>query len=151
MFTGAMVQIVKNLTIETGGVKNLSKSPIHHLIQDLKSELKIDISSLIINFVSEKEIIEINKKYLGHNYSTDIITFDYAEDSQNIDAELFISYKEAELNAKKFRVTINEEITRLIIHGILHLIGFIDKDKNDRLIMKKFENKLLKKYKFHLL
>jgi rRNA maturation RNase YbeY len=142
-----MVQRVKYLKINSGDYRKIAKSSILNLINNLKSELNLNFSSFIVNFVSEEEILDINKRFLDHNYATDIITFDYSENNHSIDAELFISYREAEHNSRRFRVTEEQEITRLIIHGILHLIGFDDKMKKDRIKMKKTENELVKKYK----
>ena len=88
---------------------------------------------------------------MNHYFSTDIITFDYSEDKNKIDGEIFISIDEAELNASNFKVHLKNEITRLIIHGILHLIGYDDQQKKDKIIMKRMENDLLNKNKFILL
>ncbi len=142
-----MVQRVKYLKINSGDFEKIQKTSIHNLISNLKSELKLNISSFIVNFVDEEEILDINRRFLDHNHTTDIITFDYSENKQSIDAELFICYKEAELNSRRFRVKVEQEITRLIIHGILHLIGFDDKIKQDKIKMKRIENELVKKYK----
>ena len=150
-FTILLVSMVKYLKVTNDGLQKLSRVAIHKLVQDLKSNLHLDISSLLINFIKNKDIVEINSKYLDHKSSTDIITFDYSGDNLSIDGELFISYEEAELNAKRYSVKTEEEITRLIIHGVLHLIGYDDKAKSDKLVMKRLENKLLKKYKYHLI
>jgi probable rRNA maturation factor len=141
---------MKNLQVNLSNNFKLSKRAVHNLVNELKNELNIEISSFIINFVTEEEIIDINNRFLGHNFSTDIITFNYSDSSQNIDGELYISYKEAEHNASKFRVSLKEELSRLIIHGILHLIGYDDVKKSDKLVMKRLENKLLNKFKIPL-
>jgi len=88
---------------------------------------------------------------LDHYYSTDIITFDYSENRNNIDGEIFISIDDAESNASIFKVHFKNEITRLIIHGILHLLSYDDQQKKDKIIMKRMENDLLNKNKFILL
>ena len=93
----------------------------------------------------------MNAKFLNHYYSTDIITFDYSEDRNGIDAEIFISIDDAESNARKYKVHLKNEITRLIIHGILHLLGYDDQQKKDKIIMKRKENDLLNRNKFILL
>ena len=88
---------------------------------------------------------------MDHYYSTDIITFDYSENKNGIDAEIFISIDDAESNARKYKVHLKNEITRLIIHGILHLLGYDDQQKKDKIIMKRKENDLLNRNKFILL
>ena len=93
----------------------------------------------------------INKSYLKHDYTTDIITFNYSDSLQQIDGEIFISIDDALSNSKKFRVTLSDELVRLVIHGILHLLGYDDQNLTDKKIMKRLENKLLSKNNFILL
>jgi len=142
--------VIKNLQVFSPS-KSINKLSVHKLVGTLKKELNLQIDSLIINFVSETEITELNEKYLDHYYSTDIITFDYSEDSIEIDGEIFISMDDAELNARKYKVHLKNEITRLIIHGILHLLGYDDQQKKDKIIMKRMENDLTNRNKFILL
>ena len=135
--------MIRNLEINFTSNKRISKTTIHKVVSELRRELNFNISSLVINLVSSKEITRINKKYLKHNYSTDIITFDYSKVRKNLDAEIFISLSDAEYNSKKYDVSLKEEIIRLIIHGILHLTGYDDKDKQNRILMKKKEDLLM--------
>lgn len=129
----------------------IDKLLVHKLIQKLKNYFELNISSLVINFITAAEIEKINIKYLDHHYSTDIITFNYDGKKNLIDGEIFISSIDAEHNARKYNVSFEEEIIRLLIHGILHLLGYDDKKQSQKKIMKKYENKLLKNYKFLLL
>ena len=85
----------------------------------------------------------INTQYLGHNFSTDIITFNYSGENDSFDGEIFISVDDAFSNSKKYKVSLDNEIIRLVIHGILHLLGFDDKNKFDLKKMKKEENRLV--------
>lgn len=137
--------MVKNLQITDTG-KLVNKKNIHNLVKSLKKELHFDISSLIINFISAGQILEINKRYLNHDNTTDIITFNYSGDNLILDGEIFISVEDTVKNSKKFKVSFVNEVNRLIIHGILHLLGYEDKKKSDKLVMKRLENKLVKKY-----
>jgi len=138
--------MVKNLFINSDKRIHLDKREIHTLVSRLRKKLDFTIESLPINFVDTKTILSINKKYLNHNNSTDIITFNYSGDLKNFDGEIFISYNDAFENAKKFNCSANSEIARLVIHGILHLLGFDDKEKKDKIIMKKLENELVSMY-----
>ncbi len=131
--------------------KFLSKRKLHQFVKSVIKDLNISIDSLELNFIGAEKIREINKKYLSHDYSTDIITFSYTESKSAIDGEIFISVQDASENARKYKVQLIEEIGRLIIHGILHLIGFDDLTSFQRKKMKILEDRLLKKYKFILL
>ena len=106
----------------------------------------------IINYVfcSDSELLEINIKHLNHNTLTDIITFDYTEGSK-INSDIFISIERVTENAKKFNVSFEEELHRVMIHGILHLCGYKDKTKSDSELMRKKENVALKLKSIHLI
>ena len=93
-------------------------------------------------FVDDEKILEVNREYLGHDYYTDIITFDYDEDDI-ISGDLVISLDTVRTNAEKFGKTYDEELHRVIIHGILHLCGINDKGPGEREIMEAAENKAL--------
>ena len=129
----------------------IKKSNVHDLIKSLSVELNFLVSNLEINFISGEDIHAINKSYLKHDYTTDIITFNYSDSLQQIDGEIFISIDDALSNSKKFKVTLSEELVRLVIHGILHLLGYDDQNVTDKKIMKRLENKLLSKNNFILL
>ena len=93
-------------------------------------------------FVDDEKILEVNREYLGHDYYTDIITFDYDEDDV-INGDLVISLDTVRTNAEKLGKTYDEELHRVIIHGILHLCGINDKGPGEREIMEAAENKAL--------
>lgn len=93
-------------------------------------------------FVNDEKILEVNREYLGHDYFTDIITFDYDEGNV-INGDLVISLDTVKTNAEKFKKTYDEELHRVIIHGILHLCGINDKGPGEREIMEDAENKAL--------
>lgn len=131
--------------------KTIEKKKLHQYVKFITQHLNLSIVSLEINFIDSESIKEINKKFLSHDYSTDIITFNYSDSQNTIDGEIFISVDDAKENAKKFNVKFEEEIGRLVAHGILHLIGFDDTTPDKRKKMKNRENQLLKKYKFILL
>jgi len=97
-------------------------------------------------FCDEERILEINRKYLNHDYYTDIITFDYSEKNK-ISGDIFISPDTLKTNAAAFKVTFEEELLRIIIHGILHLCGQEDKTPESKQEMTEKENKALEQYK----
>ena len=142
--------MIKNLYVSSS-TKRINKVRVHKLVGLLKEELEFSVESLYINFITAEEIYNINKQFLKHGRSTDIITFNYSGSHFEIDGELFISINDANKNARKYKVSLSKEFTRLIIHGILHLKGHDDINNNDRVKMKRIENNLTNKYNFALL
>ncbi|MBO4216211.1 MAG: rRNA maturation RNase YbeY [Bacteroidaceae bacterium] len=100
-------------------------------------------------FCNDEKILEVNRQYLQHDYYTDIITFDYSDDAlltgrkDTIAGDLFISLDTVRSNAEQQGTTYDEELHRVIIHGILHLCGINDKGPGEREIMEAAENKAL--------
>lgn len=140
--------MIKNVNVNFSAKNGeISKILAHKIVGLLKTDLNFNIISLPINIISANQIKQINKKYLNHDYSTDIITFNYSGNTANLDGEIFISAEDAYFNAKKFGVTFADEILRLIIHGILHLVGYDDKNHAEKQKMKQIEDKLFNKYK----
>lgn len=93
-------------------------------------------------FCDDEEILRVNCQYLQHDYYTDIITFDYDEDDV-ISGDLFISLDTVRTNAEQLGLPYEQELNRVIIHGILHLCGINDKGPGEREIMEAAENKAL--------
>ncbi len=116
------------------------------------SEIKnVKIESLSITFINDEEMTEINKKFLSHEGSTDIITFDYLEEKSEdgilkFDGEILICVEEAKRQARKYKVKLENELTRLVFHGLLHLLGLNDSTKEEKIDMKKNEDFLLGEY-----
>lgn len=93
-------------------------------------------------FVDDEKILEVNREYLSHDYYTDIITFDYCEGSR-LNGDLVISLDTVRSNAELFGRAYDEELHRVIIHGVLHLCGINDKGPGEREIMEAAENQAL--------
>ena len=93
-------------------------------------------------FCNDEKILEVNKEYLQHDYYTDIITFDYCEDDV-ISGDIFISLDTVKSNSELVGATYEQELYRVIIHGILHLCGIDDKAPGAREIMEAAEDKAL--------
>lgn len=94
-------------------------------------------------FCSDAYLLEVNKQYLNHDYFTDIITFDYVENGL-ISGDIFISCDRVKENAAEFNTGFENELYRIIIHGVLHLLGYKDKSKKDKLLMTDKEDLYLK-------
>lgn len=100
------------------------------------------ISEINFIFCSDEHLSEINHQYLNHKTLTDIITFDYSIE-KNLQADIFISIPRVKENATKFKVEFETELHRVIIHGVLHLMGFTDKTKSQKSIMREKEDACL--------
>lgn len=102
---------------------------------------RIDVINIL--FCNDNTITEYNKKYLKHNYETDIITFKYEEENC-VESDIIISMESVRRNSFTFKCTLINELFRVIIHGILHLCGMEDSTKSQKLSMRKKENFYLK-------
>jgi len=101
------------------------------------------IGELNYIFCSDAYLLDINQKYLGHDTLTDIVTFDNSEDPKMIEGDIFISIERVRENAIKFD-TKDSELKRVMVHGLLHLAGYKDKDKAQKELMRSKENEHLK-------
>ena len=90
-------------------------------------------------FVTDQALFEINKEFLNHNYFTDIITFDYNE-KKTVNGEIYISLETVYKNSVKYNVSFKIELLRVVVHGILHLIGYDDKTERDKIRMREEED-----------
>jgi len=94
-------------------------------------------------FTSDKSLLKINQEFLGHDYFTDVISFDYG-DNDIINGEVYISIDRVKKNSRKFETDLNIELTRVMLHGVLHLCGMNDIDPDERMQMRMEEEKFLK-------
>ncbi|MBI3221003.1 MAG: rRNA maturation RNase YbeY [Bacteroidetes bacterium] len=108
---------------------------IKRIAQKEKREVR-DVSYI---FCSDVYLLELNQQYLNHNTLTDIITFDYSEGAKQLEGEIYISIDRVKENAEKFKVSFQDELDRVMIHGVLHLIGYKDKKPADKALMRKKE------------
>jgi rRNA maturation RNase YbeY len=93
-------------------------------------------------FISNERIRLINQEYLNHNYFTDVITFEYTE-GDFISGDIFVSVDEVKKNADYYGADIDDEIRRVMIHGVTHLLGYQDGNEEEKRIMRKKENEAL--------
>lgn len=97
-------------------------------------------------FCTDDYLLKINQEYLQHNYYTDIITFDNSEEQNHIEGDIFVSIDRVKDNAQEYNIAFEEEFRRVVVHGILHLIGFKDKTDEEQLEMRQKEAEYLNKY-----
>ncbi|MBP5259685.1 MAG: rRNA maturation RNase YbeY [Paludibacteraceae bacterium] len=100
------------------------------------------IGEIAYIFCSDEYILQVNNQYLGHDYYTDVITFDYSEGNQ-ISGDIFISLDTVHSNSVQFQTEFIEELERIIIHGILHLCGFKDKQPDAKAEMTRQEDRAI--------
>jgi len=117
---------------------------INTWIQDTIENENKQLGEINIIFCSDEHLLKMNVEHLNHNFYTDIITFDYCEENI-ISGDLFISKNRVEENAKSFEVSFSDEINRVIIHGVLHLLGYNDKTDEEKKQMRNKENFYLDK------
>lgn len=106
------------------------------------------VSDLNFIFCSDEYLLDINKQYLNHDTYTDIVTFDSSEEENVIAGDIFISADRILENAAKFKVSNRDEVHRVIIHGVMHLCGYLDKKKEEKVLMTAKENEYLAKRTF---
>ena len=132
------------ITYNTDGVRmpDIKKRATTAWIKAVVASYGRKVGEIGYMFVDDEKILEVNREYLGHDYYTDIITFDYDEDDV-VSGDLVISLDTVRSNAELFQKDFDEELHRVIIHGVLHLCGINDKGPGEREIMEAAENKAL--------
>ena len=115
--------------------KTVLKSWIKEVVGKEGKKMK-DLSFI---FCDDMELLNKNSKYLNHDTLTDILTFDYSENN-NISGDIYISIDRVKENAKTYKVTFENELDRVMIHGVLHLLGYKDKSKKDQKAMREKED-----------
>ena len=139
------------ITYQTDGVKMpaIRRRDISAWVKAVAATYGKRVGDIGYIFCNDDKILEVNRQYLQHDYYTDIITFDYTDDAlltgnkDTIAGDLFISLDTVRSNAEQQAVPYEEELHRVIIHGILHLCGINDKGPGEREIMEAAENKAL--------
>ena len=129
-------------TTENVKAPKLEKRKTNAWIKTVAEKYDKKIGEIAYIFCDDAKILEVNKTYLQHDYFTDIITFDYCEGAV-LNGDIFISLDTVRANAQEFGVTFENELHRILIHGILHLCGQEDKTPEARLEMTRKENEAL--------
>jgi probable rRNA maturation factor len=132
------------ITYNTDGVRmpDIRKRATTAWIKDVAATYGRKVGEIGYMFVNDEKILEVNNEYLGHDYYTDIITFDYDEGNV-INGDIVISLDTVRTNAEQFGKEYADELHRVIIHGVLHLCGINDKGPGEREVMEAAENAAL--------
>jgi probable rRNA maturation factor len=120
-----------------------NETRIKSWIIDSVSDEDLTFETITYIFCSDNYLLELNKEHLNHNTLTDVITFPYNYDP--IHTDIFISIERVKENAIKFKVTFEVELYRVMIHGLLHMFGYLDKTAEEKILMRKLEDYFLKK------
>ena len=133
-------------------IKKINARLLKQIIGELFRELSITEAELGVTLVGAKKMARVNWDFLQHEGSTDVITFDHAEKRKaesgkrkNLHGELFICVEEAVLQAKEFGTSWQSEVMRYLVHGVLHLLGYDDLKPHLRRVMKREENRLVRR------
>jgi len=118
---------------------NLSVDDINIWLTGVCVSENKSLGDVNIIFCSDEYLLQMNIEHLNHDYFTDVITFDYSE-YDSISGDLFISIDRVKENALEFNTIFNHELLRVIVHGVLHLLGYKDKSEEDILLMRSKEN-----------
>ncbi|MCO4294365.1 rRNA maturation RNase YbeY [Solitalea sp. MAHUQ-68] len=129
-------------------IKLKDKAKLKTWIKDTVEEEGFKLKDVSFILCSDEYLLTINQQYLNHNTYTDIVTFDNSEKEDQIIGDIFISVERTRENAKKFNVSSDTELHRVMIHGILHLCGYYDKKPEDKALMTEKENFYLAKRAF---
>ena len=122
----------------------INQAQIRAWVADVAADYGRRVGDITYIFVDDEEILRVNREFLQHDYYTDIITFDY-NDGRRLSGDLFISLDTVRTNAEGLQVTYEQELHRVIIHGVLHLCGINVKGPGEREMMEAAENRALSK------
>ena len=128
-----------------------SKEKIEKIILKVFSELTYSNIKLSIIFTKRDFLSKMKNEYFNVDQYTDVIAFNFSEDKENFEGEIYISIMDVKENAKLFAQSFEDEFKRVIIHGALHLIGYNDIEDKDKLVMQTMENKYLQVLNFKII
>ena len=120
-----------------------NKDLISNCINTISKDEHYNLNSITYIFLTDDELLEINKKFLNHDYYTDVITFDLSSKERELNGEIYISLDRVKENAIEYKEEYKEELHRVMIHGILHLVGYKDKTKKEEETIRLKENHYL--------
>lgn len=127
----------------------LNTVALEKMVVDVCKDINLAAQSISVVFINDNQLAEMHGTYLNDPSPTDVITFDLGDDA--IEGEIYISFDMAGKQAVDFKVSLEEEVIRLIIHGLLHLAGFDDLEEDAKAEMKMHENRLVDFYALEML
>ncbi len=134
-----------NLFVNCPRAPKFERGPLTAMVHRILEEEKKAADMISLVLVDDVYLLEVNKKFLNHNYRTDVISFDLA-DGGAIEGEIYISVDRARIQARRYKVSLEKEVLRLMVHGILHLCGWDDATRSQKLRMRKRENTFIEPF-----
>lgn len=129
-------------------VRLMNREKLQHWIKKAVKQEGCVLGCINFIFCSDPYLRQLNKNYLKHDYFTDIVTFDNSTEKKIIEGDVFISIDRVRINSALYNVSFKEELQRVMIHGVLHLTGYSDKNSGEKINMKKREDYWLEKRGF---
>lgn len=123
----------------------VSKKDLKQALKDLVSNEGKTLKDLSLVFTDDDYLLEVNKQYLNHDYFTDVITFDYS-DFPGVSGDVMISLDRVKDNALSMNLAYEHELYRVVFHGVLHLCGYKDKNKEDIIVMREKEDFYIQRF-----
>ena len=138
--------LVKKITLQVQNQFSvINQVQLLSWLSDCVLLLDKQIGDIHIALMSDDDLLELNQKHLDHNDYTDVITFDYST-ANEVNCDIAVSTDRVSENATHEGVSVENELARVLIHGILHCVGYSDKTPNDKQIMRKIEDEMLKQF-----
>ena len=135
--------IVDDEVLSRVGIRSFfDEERVKQWLQAVADDYSFQLGTISFIFCNDDYILDVNRKYLNHDYYTDVITFDYSE-RKVLSGDVFISLDTVQSNALEFNTTYEDELHRVLVHSVLHLIGFKDKSDTDVKVMRQNENHCL--------
>lgn len=134
----------KQVVFLEGGEVWIEKVPWSVILEEMVAEHKYELRKVRYFFVSREKLLDINRQFLRHDYNTDVITFDYSKNNK-VATEIFISLDDVRYNADKLGLEYKQECLRVMLHGVLHVLGFNDQEESERMLMRSEEDRWLKR------
>jgi len=131
---------------QNSSIRFSERTRLKSFIEGIFKKERKKLENLNYIFCTDDYLLKINRKYLKHDFYTDIISFDLSETPNTISGDIYISTDRVKENAKSLNINIKQDLMRVIFHGALHLCGYKDKNRNEIAIMREKENDLLKVY-----
>lgn len=121
------------------------KRVLRKWLNDCATEEGVKVGALNYIFCSDSYLLAMNRRYLNHDTFTDIITFPMTDTPKDISGDIFISFERVRENAREYGVAVSDELARVMVHGMLHLLGLDDKTATQKKRMRSMENQYLEK------
>ena len=138
--------ITVNIQIDYKKKISLKNKLINNLIVNILSKYKINNADISLILTNRNYLSRLKKKYFNVEQFTDVIAFDFSESKNHLEGEVYISIDDVKENSKNYSVTFNNEFTRILIHGVLHLVGFKDETKNEKKEMRLLEDNFISNF-----